>query len=43
MITGKSAVLNGAQITKTQIKTWIESVRLQLETNTFDPATLPAT
>ena len=41
MITGKSAVLNGAQITKAQIKTWIESVRLQLETNTFEPA-LPA-
>jgi hypothetical protein len=42
MITGKAAVLNGAQITKAQVKTWIESVRLQLETNTFDPATLPA-
>jgi hypothetical protein len=41
MITGKAAVLNGAQITKTQVKKWIESVRLQLETNTFDPAMLP--
>ena len=42
MITGKSAVLNGVQITKAQVKIWIESVCLQLKTNTFDPATQPA-
>ena len=36
------SMINGAQITKAQVKAWMESVRLQLETNTFDPAILPA-
>jgi len=36
------SMINGAQITKAQVKRWMESVRLQLETSTFDPAILLA-